>query len=340
MGDTIVALPCFHKIVEAFPNSERIALTNFPESGKAAPLESILKNGGFIHRCIEYPLGTRSPAMLGKIVRELRSTGADTLIYLGTSRGLISAFRDWLFFRYCGFSRVIGIPTSRDMEQVRRDPVSGKEEYEASRLARCILELGPISMNSPEVWDLRLTVEEHQVAEEILGPLQKKALIAVNTGGKVPMKDWGEANWTTLLSQVSGVLPAAAVIFVGSSDDYDRASRLAVAWGRASVNLCGQISPRETAAVLGRATIFIGHDSGPMHFAASVQTPCVALFGSYNKPRKWHPYGSQHRIIHNLNGILNITPDEVAREVRELFDLSLARKGVFGQIVPTSSPSS
>ena len=46
LGDTIVALPCFHAITRAHPGAERIVLTNFPVSAKAAPLEGILGGSG------------------------------------------------------------------------------------------------------------------------------------------------------------------------------------------------------------------------------------------------------------------------------------------------------
>ncbi len=60
LGDTIAALPCFHLIERAYPDAERIVLTNVPVSSKAAPLEAVLKAGGFIHRSIPYPLGVRT----------------------------------------------------------------------------------------------------------------------------------------------------------------------------------------------------------------------------------------------------------------------------------------
>jgi len=38
LGDTVAALPCFHLIERAFPDAERLVLTNVPVSTKAAPL--------------------------------------------------------------------------------------------------------------------------------------------------------------------------------------------------------------------------------------------------------------------------------------------------------------
>ena len=65
------------------------------------------------------------------------------------------------------------------------------------------------------------------------------------------------------------------------------------------MNLCGLLNPRESAAALKMAKIFVGHDSGPMHLAASVGIPCVAIFSARNKPGVWFPYGNQHKVVYH-----------------------------------------
>ena len=65
------------------------------------------------------------------------------------------------------------------------------------------------------------------------------------------------------------------------------------------MNLCGKLTPRESAACFARSKLFLGHDSGPMHLAAAVGTPCVAIFAARNLPRVWFPYGKQHRVIYH-----------------------------------------
>ena len=42
LGDTVVALPCFHKIAKSFPEARRIVLTNVPVASNAAPLLQVL----------------------------------------------------------------------------------------------------------------------------------------------------------------------------------------------------------------------------------------------------------------------------------------------------------
>ena len=59
LGDTVVALPFFNRIAELYPAHRRVVLTNVPISSKAAPLLSVLGEGGLVHEAIAYPVGTR-----------------------------------------------------------------------------------------------------------------------------------------------------------------------------------------------------------------------------------------------------------------------------------------
>ena len=65
------------------------------------------------------------------------------------------------------------------------------------------------------------------------------------------------------------------------------------------MNLCGRLTPRESAACFAEARLFLGHDSGPMHLAAAVGTRCVAIFAARNIPRVWFPYGRGHRVVYH-----------------------------------------
>ena len=62
------------------------------------------------------------------------------------------------------------------------------------------------------------------------------------------------------------------------------------------VDLSGQLSLKELAALTARARLFIGVDSAPMHIAAAMQTPVVALFGPSGE-LEWGPWMVRHRLI-------------------------------------------
>jgi len=62
-----------------------------------------------------------------------------------------------------------------------------------------------------------------------------------------------------------------------------------------AADLAGKTSLRGMAAVLERAALFVGNDSGPMHVAAAVGTKVVAVFGP-GAPHKTAPYLAPHRV--------------------------------------------
>lgn len=315
LGDTVVALPCFHQIAATWPDAERIVLTNFPVSAKAAPLEVILRASGLIDSAIAYPVGTRSVTELWDLARRLRSLDADVLVYLTPARGLNSALRDFLFFKLCGFGRIVGMPKNSDLQHPRVvTDGSGREileERECERLARCLHELGPLDLDDPKLWDLRLTAEEIESGTAARRILSSTAYFAVNMGGKAVQKDWGLENWEALLGALSGRQPGLGLLIIGAADDSARAQLVAQSWCGPFVDACGKLSPRESAAAMRGAVAFIGHDSGPLHLAAASGVPCVGLFGDHNLPNRWHPRGRQHRIIHKMSGLRDITVTEV-----------------------------
>lgn len=64
----------------------------------------------------------------------------------------------------------------------------------------------------------------------------------------------------------------------------------------APVNLAGQLSIKELGALSARARLFVGVDSMPMHLAAAMGVPCVALFGPTGES-VWAPWGVEHRVV-------------------------------------------
>ena len=313
LGDTVVALPCFHMIARSFPDFRRIVVTDIPASQKAAPVEKVLNNSGLIDEVIYFPPSPRRLRDFLTLRRRIRETRAKNLIYIADRSGqVVRTFRDLCFFRTCGIRKIIGAPLSRELRRPRVvDTATGETEREAERLARCLAPLGPIDLHNREEWNLRLQPDEEQAAEKMLAPLVGQNFIAINIGGKIQAKDWGDDNWTALFQLMVPTHSNLTLVFLGSADEFDRSARLAAVWPGSTLNLCGRLEPRESAAAMQRALFFIGHDSGPMHLADAVGIPCVGLFGNNNMPKCWHPMGQGHHIIHNRSGVREISPDEV-----------------------------
>ena len=62
------------------------------------------------------------------------------------------------------------------------------------------------------------------------------------------------------------------------------------------LNLAGQLSLKELAALTARARLFVGVDSAPLHIASAVGTPAVAMFGPSGEI-EWGPWQIAHRIV-------------------------------------------
>ena len=291
LGDTVVALPCFHRIRNAYPEAKITVLTNVPVSGKAAPLETILENTGLIDAVIPYPLGLRHPREIAALRARIAREKFDLAISLAAARGPKASLRDYFFFRACGIPKVIGVPwRRRDLACLARD---GIYENEGDRLLRRVRSLP--ANEADEGRGLALTQEESHAANRILREAGVRLpFLAASVGTKLPIKDWGEENWQELLGRLSRAFPDLSLVLLGSTDERERSEKLSHVWNHRRANLCGQTSPRISAALLREARLFVGHDSGPMHLAAAVGTRCVSVFSAQSKPGQWFPRGDGH----------------------------------------------
>src|SRR6202012_2423274 len=57
IGDTVVALPCFHAIARAFPGHRKVLLTNAVASARASSVETVLEGTGLIDAALYFPVG-------------------------------------------------------------------------------------------------------------------------------------------------------------------------------------------------------------------------------------------------------------------------------------------
>jgi ADP-heptose:LPS heptosyltransferase len=312
IGDTVVALPCFHAIARAFPRERKVLLTNAVPSARAASVEAILDGTGLIDQTLYFPLGSAKLDHSLTLLRELRRLDAVALVYLAPRPTLLPVYRDLLLFKVAGIRRILGAPLGTGSRQCRVDPATDELEYEAERLARVLGTAIPVDLSAPN-WDLRLSVAERATADKCLALLPRwRPVVALAPGARQPAKDWGERNWASLITLLRQRCPDISLVFVGAPDERPIVERLAPLWSDDKVNLCGELTPRESAAVLRRCDLFVGHDSGPMHLAASQGTACVALFGNFNRPRQWFPFGPQHEVIHEPRGIHAIGVGRVA----------------------------
>ena len=122
-----------------------------------------------------------------------------------------------------------------------------------------------------------------------------KPLILLHPGTRWKTKMWVEENWAAFgdrLLKETG----AQVVFTGSIDDVSLIERITGQMRFAAINTAGRWCLNELAFLQKQADVVIIPDSGPMHLAAAMGTPVVALFGPTD-PKLTGPYGEGHRVI-------------------------------------------
>jgi heptosyltransferase-3 len=342
IGDFVVALPCFNLIRRRYPEAEITLLTNKPSNELIVSAETVLKDTGLVDRYVKYSGGTRDYAELWQVRQEIRALAPDALIYLAPLRSLLSTYRDYLFFRLCGIQHIIGAPAVWGVVGPRPAyPHSDLVESEAVRLGWQLAELGDIDFNDRRNWDFRLSAAEIAEAASIFaesfGAGQHdggRRVLGLSIGTKQAINNWGNENWHSVL-QALGSLDYGLLLF-GSAEDRQASQELAEGWPGTVLNLCGRTSPRVSAAMLKHVRLFLCHDSGPMHLAAAVGTPCVAIFSRRNPPGQWFPFGRGHQILYptsRAGTIRSISPRQVVAAVIE----ALAEHGTTAS--PAACPS-
>ncbi len=113
-------------------------------------------------------------------------------------------------------------------------------------------------------------------------------LIAVNPSARWATKLWGHDKFAELIRR----LPSERVVLTGSAAEREEIDR--IAQGRR--NLAGQTDLFQLAELYRGCRVVITNDSGPMHLAAAVGSPVVAIFGPTD-PALTGPYGDQHVVL-------------------------------------------
>lgn len=123
------------------------------------------------------------------------------------------------------------------------------------------------------------------------GNYSAQPLIALVPGvGKYrPHRAWLREGWIYLIRNLTE-RKQYRLLLVGGEDDADLCRSINEESGNVCVNVAGQLSLSETAAVLRRCIFAISGDTGPAHLAVAVGTPVIGLYGA-TYPERSGPYG-------------------------------------------------
>lgn len=154
--------------------------------------------------------------------------------------------------------------------------------------------LGPPSNACPE--PLLAIPEEHRRRARAIIGTAARPLVAMQVSGGRPVKQWDPDRFAEVARRLSATR-GATILLTGSRDDrplIDRVSRALPS--TAVIDASGEDSLLTLAALLTEAELLISGDTGPMHLAAAVGTPIVAVFGP-SDPRRYAPRGPLDQVV-------------------------------------------
>ncbi len=144
---------------------------------------------------------------------------------------------------------------------------------------------------------LQLTEDEQTFAHRFLTEADftsERLLIGIHPGGNWEYKLWDVEKYASVANALCKEQNASILLFAGPNERELQAQ----------VEKMMEVPPmlvqtenlRHLAALISTCDVYIGNDTGPMHIAAAVDTPVVALFGSTN-PIRSGPYGEKRTVV-------------------------------------------
>lgn len=186
--------------------------------------------------------------------------------------------------------------------------------------------LEPLGVRAPRV-EFRLARDDGAEAriEEFFatcGLKSRQRVVVLNPGAGRPAKRWPPERFRALAERLSQDATASPLVVWGPGELAVAREIVEVATTRPGPRaaLAPATDLPGLVAVLRRASVVVGGDTGPLHLAAALGTPCVGLYGPTVAERNG-PYGPGHRTLQSPDGALAaIEVDAVFQAVIDVLD--------------------
>jgi heptosyltransferase-3 len=136
----------------------------------------------------------------------------------------------------------------------------------------------------------RVTDDERRWARGFLGQhgiAQARPLVGLQVAS-FPTKayrDWPLPSFVELCRAIQARWPEVHFLIFGGALEKSRTESLAAEFGAAATLCAGQLSLRQTAALMDRVDLYVGVDTGPTHLMGALHRPMVALYHGYSPSR-------------------------------------------------------
>lgn len=299
IGDLIMSSPSLRALRNSHPDAEIHLLTSSEASWLA-------ENYPYIDRVWSFPVREiRKDTLQGlkaiDVIRDMRKIRYDVAVNLYRVVSHHGAFRMGLLFRLLNADQKVG----HDFKGfgLFLDKKAPREAFENRHFTDAMLDLAKLAGGVPDdkgievFWDKSVEPKWATLFPQA-GREKQPLCIGINPGADRTKKRWSPGNHASVADRLVELRGASIFLFGGPGEEH-LASRIKTAMKHPATNLAGKLSLNELAYVISRLDLFVTNDSGPMHIAAAVKTPVVALFGPED-PVYTRPYTSPalYRIVH------------------------------------------
>lgn len=279
VGDLIFSLPALYNLRMGFPEAH-IASVARP------PCRELLLLSGLVDQVIERPRRPFGSNL--RVASHLRRERFDLAVVFSTSLGMAS------------LALLSGAPVRAGFTHSKgklflTQHVAWSPPPSPQNNLRLVEAIGCPVVKTDYVRLIRPAGPDQEEARRILeavgiGPDDQIAILAPGTSSRREVKSWSDAGFAEVADRLASEYGLKPVI-VGS-DSGTQICDLS----KGTTDLTGKTSLSSLVAILDRARILIGVDSGVMHLAAAVGTPVVALFGP-SDPAVTGPQGEGHQVV-------------------------------------------
>lgn len=294
LGDVIHSLPFLAALRRRFPRAKIVWV--------AQPSFSHLIPGPpWVDEVVEYPRPSfkrplRTFTELKRLRRRLLVENFDLSIDL---QGL---FKSALVAAVSGSRKRVGSAFMREgsyliSRPVRGANVDGHAVERSLDVARFLgAEVDKVEYPFPDLSEFEQAVDAKLSAA---GRLASEPYVVFAPGTRWATKRWPATHFAKLAARLGA--DGWRVVLAGGPDDREISEQIVadvprdVAADRL-INFIGQTSLQELAALIKNASLFISGDTGPLHIAAALQVPSVAIFGP-TLPDRTGPYGSERAVV-------------------------------------------
>ncbi len=216
-----------------------------------------------------------------------------------------------------------------------RVPVPAQEMHAVDRYLLVAGAMGARLRGSPQ-FRFNVLDEDRAIVRNILsekGISVDQPWVAMSVSARWPTKRWPLSSFAAVLDRLHAE-GRGPVVVIGSAEDRCDVEALRAVTTTPFIDLAGAVPLGCLPALLSKAAAMITNDSGPMHIAAAVGVPVVALFGPTSEVRTG-PYGAGHRVLTSavpcrpcfsrvcrhapeLECLRSLTPEKAAEAVRHL----------------------